>query len=230
MKSVSIIIRKWLSATKKRKSLYGRKQNGEKKENGSGDAKETEKVKIKKKKIRKNEACIHLQQLSAPLSGGTVLCRTDGPGPGFPFCLPCETGVDLSAFPASGQFASRLRPTPDIRKTGGKVMSGNTGKHRNRLAEAFIQAANATGNKKTGDSLFHFFKRIEHGKGRIKATAATARKPAVTVWNMPVKKVACMPVQTEDYPDKIRRRRIQNMQRKIRQLNVRQNELYFVND
>ncbi|MDR1223698.1 MAG: hypothetical protein LBL07_12605, partial [Tannerella sp.] len=78
--------------------------------------------------------------------------------------------------------------------------------------------------------LFHFFKRIEHRKGRIKATVATARKLAVTVWNMPVKKTAYMPMQTKEYPDKIRRLQIQNMQRKIKQLNVRQDELCFVSN
>jgi transposase len=202
-----------------------REQDGNRKE----EAKEMDKVKIKKKKVRKNEANIHLQQLCASLSGGTDLCRIDGLGLGFLLCLMSETGVELSAFPTAKQFASWLRLTPDIRKTGGKVMSCNTGKHKNRLAGAFIQAANAIGNKKTGDSLFHLFKRIEHRKGRIKATVATARKLAVTVWNILVKKVEYMPVQTKEYPDKIRRRQIQNMQRKIRQLNVKQNELCFVN-
>jgi protoheme ferro-lyase len=108
-------------------------------------------------------------------------------------------------------------------------MSSNTGKHKNRPARAFIQAANAIGNKKTGDCLFHFFKRIEHGKGRIKATVATARKLAVIVWNMLVKKIAYMPVMAKEYLDKMRRRQIQNMQRKIKQLNVKQEELCFVN-
>jgi transposase len=199
-------------------------------EEEKGKSKQTKKVKIKKKKVRKNEADINLQQLFVSLSGGVDISKIDGLGLGFLLCLLSETGVELSAFPTAKQFASWLRLTPDIRKTGGKVISSYTGKNKNRLARAFIQAANAIGNKKTGDSLFHFFKRVEHRKGRIKATVATARKLSVIVWNMLVKKTEYMPMQTKEYLDKIRRRQIQNMQRKIKQLNIKQNELCFAND
>jgi hypothetical protein len=39
-----------------------------------------------------------------------------------------------------------------------------------------------------------------------------------------------MPIMAKEYLDKIRRLQIQNMQRKIKQLNVKQEELCFVND
>jgi hypothetical protein len=212
-----------------REEIERKGKDSEKDGHSKEEAKEAEKVRIKKKKVRKNEADIHLQQLSASLSGGIDLCQVDGLGLGFLLCLLSETGVELSAFPTAKQFASWLRLAPDVRRTGGKVMSSNTGKHKNRLARAFMQAANAIGNKKTGDSLFHFFKRIEHRKGRMKAIVATARKLAVTVWNMLVKRTAYMPMQAKEYLDKIRRRQIQNMQRKIKQLKIKQNELCFVN-
>ena len=83
------------------------------------------------------------------------------------------------------------------------------------------------GDKK-GDYLVNFFKRIQYKKGRLVAIVATARKLATIVWNMLVKKVEYNPVPLQQNVDKIRQIQLKNIQRKIRQLNVKEEELLFV--
>ena len=186
-------------------------------------------LKIKKKKTRKNESDINIQQLAADLTGGIDISVIDGIGLGFILCMVAETGLELTAFPTSKQFTSWLRIAPDLKKTGSKVISSKTKKGKNKLARAFMYAANAIGNKKEGDYLVGFFKRIQHKKGRLVAVVATARKLATIVWNMLVKKIAYNPVPTKENLDKIRRNQIKNIQRKIRQLDVKEGELLFCN-
>ena len=55
-------------------------------------------IKIKKKKGRKNEANINIQQLAVNLTGGIDISSIEGVGLGTVLCLVAETGLDLSAF------------------------------------------------------------------------------------------------------------------------------------
>lgn len=183
--------------------------------------------KIKKKKARKNESRIDLQRLSVELTGGVDISTIEGVGLGTILCLLSEVGIDLKSFPAAKQFTSWLRLSPDLKITGGKVISGKTKKGKNRLAHALMHAANAIGNMKTGNSLVHFFKRIEKKKQRSIAIVATARKLAVILWNMLVKKQPYNPEPPTEYLNKIRLNQVKNIQRKIRQLNIHENELMF---
>ncbi len=184
-------------------------------------------VKIKKKKIQKNSPNIDLQRIMIDLTGGIDISVIDGVGLGLLLCMIAETGIDLKAFPTDKQFAAWLRLSPDIKKTGGKVISDKTRKGKNRLAHAFMHAANAVGNMKQGDYLVHFFKRIERRKGRLVAVVATARKLAVIVWNMLVKKTSYKPVVPAEYLNKIRGYKLRNIQRQIRQLDIHEGELIF---
>lgn len=184
-------------------------------------------VKIKLKKAHKNEARINIQQLTVGLTGGIDISVISGVGLGLLLCLVAETGINLKAFATDKQFASWLRLSPDVKKTGGKIMSSKTRKGKNRLARAFMHAANAIGNMKDGDPLVHFFKRIERKKGRAVATVATARKIAVIVWNMLMKKKPYEPELPAEYLSKIRQNQVRNIQRKIRQLDIQESELMF---
>ena len=188
----------------------------------------TETVKIKKKKTRKNESNINIQQLAADLTGGIDISSIQGIGVGFILCMVAETGLELKAFPTSKQFTSWLCLAPDLKKTGNKVISSKTKSEKNKLAQAFMYSANAIGNKKEGDYLVNFFKRIQYKKGRLVAIVATARKLATIVWNMLVKKTAYNPIPLKENLDKIRQNQLKNIQRKIRQLDVKQEELLFV--
>ena len=185
-------------------------------------------LKINKKKTRKNESNINIQQLAVDLTGGIDISSIQGIGVGFILCMVAETGLELTAFPTSKQFTSWLCLAPDLKKTGNKVISSKTKSGKNKLAQAFMYSANAIGNKKEGDYLVNFFKRIQYKKGRLVAIVATARKLATIVWNMLVKKVEYNPVPLKQNLDKIRQNQLKNIQRKICQLNVKPQELLFV--
>ena len=116
---------------------------------------------------------------------------------------------------------------PDVKKTGGKVISGHTRKGKGRLAKAFMHAANAIGNMKTGGYLVQFFKRIQRRSERSSAIIATANKLSKIIWNMLVKKEAYNPVMPAEYLDKIRKNEVKNIQRKIRLLNIKEEEILF---
>jgi transposase len=184
-------------------------------------------VKIKKKKARKNEARINIQQLAVDLTGGVDISRIEGVGLGLVLCITSETGLDLKAFPTAKHFSSWLSVAPDIKKTGGKVINSRTRKGKGRLARALMHAANAIGNMKTGNYLVHFFKRIERRRGRPTAIIATANKLSKIIWNMLVKKQTYNPIIPKEYLDKIRKREVKNIQRKIKQLNIQEEEIVF---
>ena len=186
-----------------------------------------EDVKIKKKKARKNEARINIQQLAVDLTGGVDISRIEGVGLGLVLCITSETGLDLKTFPTAKQFSSWLSVAPDIKKTGGKVINSRTRKGKGRLARALMHAANAIGNMKTGNYLVHFFKRIERRRGRPTAIIATANKLSKIIWNMLVKKQTYNPIMPKEYLDKIRKREVKNIQRKIKQLNIQEEEIVF---
>jgi transposase len=77
-------------------------------------------------------------------------------------------------------------------------------------------------------ALHHFFKRIAYRKSRLAAITATARKLAVIIWHMLTYKQSYKPLDQSEYLDKIRSAQLKNLQRKIRQLNVKPEELRFV--
>ncbi len=99
-----------------------------------------------------------------------------------------EVGPEgFTKFETSKQFTSWLRLAPNNKKTGGKIISNKVPKGSNRLKIALRNAANAIGNLKD-THLADFFKKVLYRKGRTAAVSATARKLAVIIWNMIVKK------------------------------------------
>lgn len=181
----------------------------------------------KQKKRNKNDPRIDVQTLFYRLSGGVDLAAIEGVGANTLLTLLAETGLDLKGFPSAKHFCSWLRLAPNNKITGKKIISSKTVPGRNRLAEAFRHAANAIGNMKEG-ALHHFFKRIAYRKSRLAAITAPARKLAVIIWHMLTYKQAYKPADQAVYLDKLRLVQLKNLQRKIRQLNVKPEELHFV--
>ena len=181
----------------------------------------------RKKKPYKNELKMDVRSLFYRLSGGIDLAAIEGMGPNALLTLIAETGLDLKAFPSAKHFCSWLRLAPNNKITGKKILSSKTIAGRNRLAEALRHAANAIGRMKSG-ALNQFFKRIAYRKSRLAAITATARKLAVIIWNMLTYKQEYKPADQSEYMNRIRGTQLKNLQRKIRQLNVKPEELKFV--
>ena len=69
--------------------------------------------------------------------------------------------------------------------------------------------------------------RIKNRNGYMEAVVAKARKLAVIIWNMLAKKEQYQPTQNDAYLEKIRIQSIKNIQRKLKKLNIRSEELVF---
>lgn len=135
--------------------------------------------------------------------------------------------MDLSKFPTQKHFVSWISLCPNKKVTGGKVISSKTRKNNNRLRQAFKQSAVSLA-KKQDNALAHFYRRMaaKHGKGT--AITATARKLAIIVYNMLQKGQSYQPQDLEQYQQKVRTQKLKHIQRTIKALNVKADELAFV--
>ncbi len=134
-----------------------------------------------------------LNQLSYQYFNGIDLMAIEGVSHSTVIALMSEIGYDgIKKFDTAKQFASWLRLSPNTKKTGGKIISSHLPKGSNRLKIALRNAANAIGNLKD-THLSDFFRRISFRRGRASAISATARKLAVIIRNMILKKVPYKP-------------------------------------
>ena len=139
--------------------------------------------------------------------------------------LCAEVGFDLGkSFSNSKKFSSWLCLCPNKKITGGKVLSSRSKKNKNRLAVAFRRAANAVGRQKD-TPLSDFFRRIAFKKGRKVAITATARKLSVIVYLMLTGKQNYQPEGLDDYREKVRKQKINYIQKTIKQLGLSSTEL-----
>ena len=129
----------------------------------------------------------------------------------------------LMKFSSAKKFASWLRLAPNNKISGGRILSNRIPKGSNRLKIALRNAANAVGNLKDSD-LGKFFKKIAFRKGRQAAITATARKIAVILWNMVIKKEMYKPTNQYVFLDE-KRRAIAQLRKKISKFGIDPNEL-----
>lgn len=181
----------------------------------------------KKKYPYKNAPTFDLAKYAYQLTDGVDLMEIDGVSYNLIMTLAAEVGFDLaSSFPSAKNFTSWMGLCPNKRITGGKVLSTKSNKNKNRLAQAFRQAANAVGRQKN-TALSDFFRSIAFKKGRKIAITATARKLAVIVYIMLVNKQPYKPQGLEDYREKVRIQKVKYIQRTIQQLEIKVEEISF---
>ena len=142
------------------------------------------------KRINKNTPKnIDINLKSYQMFKGTDLLAIEGMSYNTVLTIMSEVGYEgIKKFKTAKHFTSWLRLAPNNKVSGGKVLSSKIGKGSSRLKIALRNAANAIGNLKESTPLRDFFHRINFRKGRVSAITATARKLAVIIWNMVVKK------------------------------------------
>ena len=134
-----------------------------------------------------------MNQASFQYFGGVDLMKIEGLSHATILSIISEVGPEgFHKFESGKQFTSWLRLAPNNKISGGKLLSSKTPKGSNRLKIAFRNAANVIGGLKD-THLSDFFKRVAYRKGRTVAISATARKLAVIIWNMIVKKMPYKP-------------------------------------
>lgn len=166
----------------------------------------------------KNQPRINLPELSRKFYG-VDLFAIESISSATVLTLICEIGSGIYKFQSAKQFASYLRLAPNNRVSGGKVISSRTPKGNNKFTLALRNAANTIDRTKDG-ALTRFFKRIAYKKGRAAAITATARKLAVIIWNMIVKKESYSPMELEEYEELIKNKTLASIKRKMAKLNL----------
>ena len=129
----------------------------------------------------------------------------------------------FSKFPSAKHFASWLRLAPNNKISGGKTLSNRIPQGSGRLKIALRNAANAVGNLKNSD-LGSFFMKIAFKKGRQAAITATARKIAVILWNMVVKKQQYVTKSPYVFLDQ-KRKQLAIIRKKIAKFGIDPNEI-----
>ena len=185
----------------------------------------TFKKKLTHKGKKKNDPHFNVNQLSAVLTGVDLLA-IPGMGHNGILTILSEVGWDLKKFESSKHFTSWLGLSPNVKKSGGRVLSSKTKKNNSIAAQAFRQAANSIGNMKN-HPLNSFFKRIALKKDRIKAIVATARKLAVIYYNMITKKEDFNYIPNEEYEKRLRQKQVNRIKKLIEQYKLKPQELEF---
>ena len=146
------------------------------------------------KRLNKNALKgLDLNQAAYQYFEGVDLMAVEGMSHATILTIISELGPEgFKKFATAKEFTSWLRLAPNNKISGGKLLSSKTPKGSNRLKIALRNAANAIGNLKD-THLSNFFSRISYRKGRTVAVSATARKLAIIIWNMIVKKVPYQP-------------------------------------
>ena len=178
------------------------------------------------KRVNKNAPKnIDLNLLSYQYFEGVDLLAIEGVSHSTVLTLISEVGTGIHKFPSAKQFTSWLRLSPNNKISGGKILSNRIPKGSNRLKIALRNAANSIGNLKD-TALSNFFKRIAFRKGRVAAISATARKLAVIIWNMVVKKMPYKPETEYQFVDQ-KRKKITQMKKLIAKFEITVDDLSF---
>jgi len=194
--------------------------------NGNDDKRQHLIEKKVHKRINKNTPKnIDINLLSYQYFEGVDLLAIEGVSHSTVLGIMSEVGLEgLKKFETAKQFASWLRLVPNNKISGGKVLSHKVPKGSNRLKIALRNAANAIGNLKD-TPLSNFFKRINFRKGRVSAISATARKLAVIIWNMIIKKQPYNNEHGYEFLDQKRKRKVQEMKKLIHKFDIKTDEL-----
>lgn len=178
------------------------------------------------KRVNKNTPKnMDLNLLAYQYFEGIDLLAIEGVSHSTVLSLMSEVGPEgLKKFSSAKQFSSWLRLSPNNKISGGKVLSSRIPKGSNRLKIALRNAANVIGNLKD-TPLSNFFRKISFRKGRNAAISATARKLAVIIYNMIVKR---QPYRNEcgyEFLDQKRKRKVLEARKLIQKFNMNMEEL-----
>jgi len=124
-----------------------------------------------------------------------------------------EVGTDMTKWKTEHHFTSWLGLAPNTKISGGKVISSKIKKKKHHAGQAFRIAANSLYNSKS--PLGDYYRRIRAKAGAAKAVVATARKLSIIFYKMVANKEAFNPKALEDYQQKYKEMKINQLKKKI---------------
>ncbi len=127
-----------------------------------------------------------------------------------------EVGTDMSRWKTEHHFTSWLGLAPNTKISGGKEISSRIKKKKQHAGQAFRIAAN--GLYRSQSPLGDHYRRLKAKAGAGKAVVATARKLAIIYYKMVDNQEAFNPKALEDYQHKYKEKKINQLRKKIAQL------------
>jgi transposase len=124
-----------------------------------------------------------------------------------------EVGRDMSKWKTEHHFTSWLGLAPNTKISGGKVISSKIRKKKHHAGQSFRIAANSLYHSKS--PLGDYYRRIKAKAGAAKAVVATARKLAIIYYKMVANKEAFNTKALEDYQQKYKEKKINQLKKKI---------------
>ncbi|MCE5345200.1 MAG: IS110 family transposase [Bacteroidales bacterium] len=124
-----------------------------------------------------------------------------------------EVGTDMSKWKNENYFTSWLGLAPNTKISGGKEISSRIQKKKHHAGQAFRMAAVGLNNSKS--PLVDFYRRIRGKTGNAKAVVATARKLAIIYYKMVSNQEAFNPKALDDYQQKYKEKKINQLKKKI---------------
>jgi transposase len=130
-----------------------------------------------------------------------------------------ECGRDYSKWQTAEHFVSWLNLSPNIKITGGKIVSRKMMKKKPNLAtQAFRMSAN--GLKNTKSWLGDYFRRMKSKGGHKYAIVATARKLAMIYYQMVTKKEPFIPFDRTEYNKRSTEIKIAKLEKVLERLKI----------
>jgi transposase len=127
-----------------------------------------------------------------------------------------EVGTDYKRWKDEDHFSSWVGLAPNIKISGGKIISSKVPKKKNHAGQAFRMAALSIA--KSQCPLGDFYRRIRSRAGKGKAVVATARKLAVIYYKMLSTKKAYNPEALIESQKEYKERKIKSLEKYIETL------------
>jgi len=143
---------------------------------------------------------------------GVDLTAIEGIGVLTELVFLTEVGPDLSRFPSEKHFASWLGLCPDLRISGGKVLSSRTRRVINRVSDALRMAAVSLERSQT--AMGSFYRRMKAKLGAAEAVTATAHKLARLIYRLLKHGEAYVRQGMEDYQKRHQERMLSILKKK----------------
>jgi transposase len=93
-----------------------------------------------------------------------------------------EVGLDLSLWKSAKHFAAWLNLVPNVKQSGGRILSQRMMRKRNKAGQLLRMSAATLGNRKS--PLGDFYRRMRSKLGPKGAVVATAHKMARIIYKM----------------------------------------------
>lgn len=173
-------------------------------------------TKIKSKaKPRKNQfnfsASLYLKELT-----GVDLCKIPAINEVTALEFISETGTDMSKWKSQKHFSAWLNLVPNTKISGGKIISSNVYKKKNKAGQYLKQAASGLSNSKSALGIAYRKARAKLG-GRG-AVMIIAHKLAKIIYTMIANKTEYNSGLMEENQEKIKAEKIKNLERQLERL------------